>query len=157
MGYKPGLVPSGDYFAVKVPVFSFPKLTDADSQLGPEMKSTGEVLGIDTDLESALFKGLLGAGYELHKVGNIVLFTVKDADKADALTVARKFEQFGYEIYATKGTCGTRMRAVRRQDRRSGCRIDRSGYGRCPYIVRKAQHSVSTENMFCSKMILPIG
>ncbi|MCI2062024.1 MAG: carbamoyl-phosphate synthase large subunit [Eubacteriaceae bacterium] len=105
MGYKPGLVPSGDYFAVKVPVFSFPKLTDADSQLGPEMKSTGEVLGIDKDLESALFKGLLGAGYELHKVGNIVLFTVKDADKADALTVARKFEQFGYEIYATKGTC----------------------------------------------------
>ncbi|MGI6204520.1 MAG: carbamoyl-phosphate synthase large subunit [Anaerovoracaceae bacterium] len=104
MGYEPGLVPNSDYYAVKVPVFSFAKLTDADSQLGPEMKSTGEVLGIDKDFESALYKGLLAAGYELHKVSDVVLFTVKDADKPDALEVAKKFHKFGYKIYATKGT-----------------------------------------------------
>ncbi|MGI6736484.1 MAG: carbamoyl-phosphate synthase large subunit [Anaerovoracaceae bacterium] len=104
-GYAPGLVPSGDYVAVKVPVFSFSKLTDADSQLGPEMKSTGEVLGIDRDFESALYKGLLGAGYGLNKVGDSVLITVKDADKPDVVDVARKFRRFGYRIMATDGTC----------------------------------------------------
>lgn len=104
MGYEPGLVPDADYVAVKVPVFSFSKLTDADSMLGPEMKSTGEVLGIDKDFESALYKGLLGAGYELHKVSDLVLVTVKDADKPEAVGVAEKFVEFGYKIAATGGT-----------------------------------------------------
>lgn len=104
-GFEPGLVPAGDYVAVKVPVFSFSKLTDADSQLGPEMKSTGEVLGIDKDFESALYKGLLGAGYGLSKVADTVLITVKDADKPEAVELAKKFIEFGYKIAATKGTC----------------------------------------------------
>lgn len=105
LGYEPGEVPDADYVAVKVPVFSFPKLTDADSQLGPEMKSTGEVLGIDHDFESALYKGLIGAGYELHKVDDVVLITVKDEDKPEAVPLAEKFIKFGYNIVATAGTC----------------------------------------------------
>ena len=104
MGYSSGLVPNADYVAVKVPVFSFSKLTDADSLLGPEMKSTGEVLGIDDTFEQALYKGLLGAGYELDKVDEGVLMTVKDADKDDAVPLAKKFVRAGYKIYATKGT-----------------------------------------------------
>ncbi len=105
MGYQGGLVPAADYIAVKIPVFSFSKLTDADTMLGPEMKSTGEVLGIDKDFNAALYKGLIGAGYGLHKEGNLVLFTVKDDDKPEALEVAKKFVEFGYTIAATKGTC----------------------------------------------------
>ena len=73
MGYESGLAKEADYVAVKVPVFSFPKLLDADNHLGPEMKSTGEVLGIAKDFETALFKGLVAAGYDLTKVGNTVL------------------------------------------------------------------------------------
>jgi carbamoyl-phosphate synthase large subunit len=103
-GYESGLVPSGDYVAVKVPVFSFSKLTDADTLLGPEMKSTGEVLGIDVDFESALYKGLLGAGYGVSKADEGVLITVKDADKADCVPLAEKFIKAGYKIYATSGT-----------------------------------------------------
>ncbi|MEG1585047.1 MAG: ATP-grasp domain-containing protein, partial [Anaerovorax sp.] len=104
LGYESGVCPEGDYVAVKVPVFSFPKLHDADDQLGPEMKSTGEVLGIAKDFETAIFKGLIGAGYELHKVGNCVLVTVKDADKPELVPLAQKFIDFGYKICATKGT-----------------------------------------------------
>lgn len=104
MGYESGLVPNGDYVAVKVPVFSFSKLTDADTLLGPEMKSTGEVLGIDKDFESALYKGLLGAGYDLEKGNEGVLMTVKDADKEETVPLAKKFMQAGYKIYATAGT-----------------------------------------------------
>ncbi|MEG0663137.1 MAG: carbamoyl-phosphate synthase large subunit, partial [Anaerovoracaceae bacterium] len=96
---------SADCVAVKVPVFSFSKLTDADSMLGPEMKSTGEVLGIDKDFESALYKGLLGAGYGLSKVADTVLITVKDADKEESVDLAKKFVQLGYKIAATEGTC----------------------------------------------------
>ena len=103
-GYESGLVPSGDYVAVKVPVFSFSKLTDADTLLGPEMKSTGEVLGIDVDFESALYKGLLGAGYGVNKSDEGVLITVKDADKADCVPLAEKFVKAGYKIYSTAGT-----------------------------------------------------
>lgn len=103
-GYESGLVPSGDYVAVKVPVFSFSKLTDADTLLGPEMKSTGEVLGIDKDFESALYKGLLGAGYELERVDEGILMTVKDADKEETVSLAKKFMEVGYKIYATTGT-----------------------------------------------------
>jgi carbamoyl-phosphate synthase large subunit len=104
LGYGSGVCPEGDYVAVKVPVFSFPKLHDADNHLGPEMKSTGEVLGIDRDLETALYKGLIAAGYEMHKVGNCVLITVKDSDKPEVVPLAQKFIDFGYKIWATKGT-----------------------------------------------------
>lgn len=104
LGYESGVCPEGDYVAVKVPVFSFPKLHDADNHLGPEMKSTGEVLGIDVNFELALFKGLIAAGYELHKVGDVVLMTVKDSDKPELVVLAQKFIDFGYRIVATEGT-----------------------------------------------------
>ena len=104
LGYGTGVYPEAAYVAVKVPVFSFPKLSDADVHLGPEMKSTGEVLGIGKDFETAMFKGLIGAGYELHKVGDTVLITVKEEDRAEAVPLAKKFIQFGYQIRATDGT-----------------------------------------------------
>ncbi|MDD6061484.1 MAG: carbamoyl-phosphate synthase large subunit [Oscillospiraceae bacterium] len=104
MGYGVGLHPQCDHVAVKVPVFSFPKLGDVDSHLGPEMKSTGEVLGIDKDFETALYKGLIAAGYELHKVGTAVLITVKDVDKPEVVPLAKKFVRFGYDIIATTNT-----------------------------------------------------
>ena len=104
LGFGTGVYPEANYVAVKVPVFSFPKLSDADVHLGPEMKSTGEVLGIGKDFETAMFKGLIGAGYELHKVGDTVLITVKEEDRAEAVPLAKKFIQFGYQIRATDGT-----------------------------------------------------
>ena len=104
LGFGTGVYPEANYVAVKVPVFSFPKLSDADVHLGPEMKSTGEVLGIGKDFETAMFKGLIGAGYELHKVGDTVLITVKAEDRAEAVPLAKKFIQFGYQIRATDGT-----------------------------------------------------
>jgi carbamoyl-phosphate synthase large subunit len=104
LGYGSGVCPEGDYVAVKVPVFSFMKLHDADIHMGPEMKSTGEVLGIDKNLETALYKGLIAAGYEMHKVGDCVLITVKDSDKPEVVPLAKKFVEFGYKIWATRGT-----------------------------------------------------
>lgn len=104
LGYGSGVCPEGDYVAVKVPVFSFAKLHDADNHMGPEMKSTGEVLGIDKNLETALYKGLIAAGYEMHKVGDCVLITVKDSDKPEVVPLAKKFIDFGYKIWATRGT-----------------------------------------------------
>ncbi len=103
MGYESGLYPSGDYVAVKIPVFSFEKLTDVDTMLGPEMKSTGECLGIGKNLEDALLKGLIAAGYDLKKEGG-VLISVRDTDKQEILPIADKFERMGFEIYATSGT-----------------------------------------------------
>ncbi|MDL2252693.1 carbamoyl-phosphate synthase large subunit [Ruminococcaceae bacterium OttesenSCG-928-I18] len=104
MGWGTGLGAENGMVAVKVPVFSFPKLQDADTHLGPEMKSTGEVMGIDYHLENALFKGLLAAGYELHKVGSTVLFAVRDEDKEEAVPLAGKFVKLGYSISATPQT-----------------------------------------------------
>lgn len=104
MGYESGVAKEADFVAVKVPVFSFPKLVDADNHLGPEMKSTGEVLGIANDFETALFKGLVAAGYDLTKVGDTVLITVKDADKPEVISIAKKFIKFGYKISATNST-----------------------------------------------------
>ncbi len=106
LGYGTGLYPQGDYVAVKVPVFSFEKLHDVDIQLGPEMKSTGEVLGIAKTFEEALYKGLVAAGYKMKKQGG-VLITVKDSDKQEILQVADRFEQLGFDIYATPGTANT--------------------------------------------------
>jgi carbamoyl-phosphate synthase large subunit len=97
------LYPPGDIVAVKVPVFSFEKLPLVEVSLGPEMKSTGEVLGLGKTLAEALFKGLIGAGYNLPKEGNI-LITVANSDKHDAVPIASKFEQLGFHIFATPGT-----------------------------------------------------
>lgn len=102
-GYKSGLYKEADYIAVKVPVFSFEKLHDVDTALGPEMKSTGECLGIAKSFEDALFKGLIAAGYNMKKNGG-VLVTVRDTDKQEIIYVADKFEHLGFDIYATSGT-----------------------------------------------------
>lgn len=103
MGYGTGLYKKSPYVAVKVPVFSFEKLINVDTQLGPEMKSTGEVLGIASTREEALYKGLKAAGYKLEKSGGVFI-TVRDRDKSEVIHVAKKFKDLGFTIYATKGT-----------------------------------------------------
>ena len=102
-GFESGLYREAKYIAVKVPVFSFEKLHDVDTALGPEMKSTGECLGIAKSFEDALFKGLVAAGYKLNDKGG-VLITVRDSDKQEILYVAEKFERLGFDLYATSGT-----------------------------------------------------
>lgn len=103
LGYESGLYPEGDYVAVKVPVFSFEKLQDVDTMLGPEMKSTGECLGIAKTFEDALLKGLVAAGYDLKKEGG-VLISVSDSDKQEIISIADKFSRMGFELYGTSGT-----------------------------------------------------
>ncbi|HAS78826.1 MAG TPA: carbamoyl-phosphate synthase large subunit, partial [Ruminococcus sp.] len=102
-GYGTGLYPEGEYIAVKVPVFSFEKLHDVDTMLGPEMKSTGECLGIAKTFEDALLKGLTAAGYDL-KIEGGVLISVRDSDKQEIIPIADKFSQMGFELYGTSGT-----------------------------------------------------
>ena len=102
-GYSSEIGKIPPYVAAKVPVFSFEKLTNVDTQLGPEMKSTGEVLGIGKNLREALFKGLVAAGYKMRKQGG-VLFTVRDSDKKEILGAAEKFVRCGFSLYATSGT-----------------------------------------------------
>lgn len=104
LGYPIGLQPEAGYFAIKMPVFSFEKLHGADISLGPEMKSTGEVLGIAKTFNEALYKAFLGAGIVLPKHKQIIL-TVKDSDKLEAVEVGRRFEALGYKIFATRSTC----------------------------------------------------
>ncbi len=103
LGYETGLHPAGNYVAVKVPVFSFEKLQDVDTMLGPEMKSTGECLGIGRSFEDALLKGLVAAGYDLKKEGG-VLISVRDSEKKEMIRIAEKFSRMGFELYATSGT-----------------------------------------------------
>ncbi len=103
LGYEPGLAPTADYIAIKMPVFSFEKLRGAEISLGPEMKSTGECLGIAKDFNEALYKAFLGAGVVLPKHKQMIM-TVKDADKEEAVGVARRFANLGYKIYATRST-----------------------------------------------------
>ncbi len=103
LGYTPGLQPSADLIAIKMPVFSFEKIRGADISLGPEMKSTGECLGIAKTFNEALYKAFQGAGIKLPKYKNMII-TVKDADKADIVPIAKRFEMLGYKIFATKGT-----------------------------------------------------
>ena len=106
LGYTPGLQPEADYFAVKMPVFSFEKIRDADISLGPEMKSTGECLGIAKTFDEALYKAFLGAGIKLPKFKNMIM-TVKDEDKEEAVEIGRRFANIGYKIFATAGTAET--------------------------------------------------
>lgn len=103
MGYKPGLQPEADYFAIKMPVFSFEKIRGADISLGPEMKSTGECLGIASSFNEALYKAFLGAGVRLPRHKNMII-TVRDEDKRDVVEIARRFEALGYKIFATRST-----------------------------------------------------
>ena len=103
LGYEPGLAPVADYIAIKMPVFSFEKLRGAEISLGPEMKSTGECLGIAKSFNEALYKAFLGAGVQLPKHKQMIM-TVKDADKPEAVGVAKRFEALGYKIYATRST-----------------------------------------------------
>ena len=103
MGYEPGLAPEADYIAIKMPVFSFEKLRGAEISLGPEMKSTGECLGIAKNFNEALYKAFIGAGIQLPKYKQMIM-TVKDADKPEAVSVAKRFEALGYTIYATRST-----------------------------------------------------
>ncbi len=103
LGYTPGLQPEADYFAVKMPVFSFEKIRGADISLGPEMKSTGECLGIAKTFDEALYKAFLGAGIRLPKFRNMIM-TVRDEDKPEAVEIGRRFERLGYRIFATAGT-----------------------------------------------------
>ena len=103
MGYGTGLYRRPAYMCVKVPVFSFAKLIDVDVQLGPEMKSTGEVLGIGRTLDEALYKGLVAAGYKMKKNGGIFI-TVRDRDKNEIAEIAEKYAKLGFRLYATKGT-----------------------------------------------------
>ncbi len=110
LGYTPGLQKEADYYAVKMPVFSFEKIRDADISLGPEMKSTGECLGIAKTFNEALYKAFLGAGICLPKYKNMIM-TVRDEDKAEAVEIAKRFEALGYNIYATKGTARALMDA----------------------------------------------
>lgn len=103
MGYKPGLQPEAGYYAIKMPVFSFEKIRGADISLGPEMKSTGECLGIAKDFNEALYKAFLGAGVDLPKHKNIIM-TVREEEKEAAVELGKRFEALGYRIFATLGT-----------------------------------------------------
>ena len=103
MGYPTGLAPASEYIAIKMPVFSFEKLRGAEISLGPEMKSTGECLGIAKTFNEALYKAFLGAGINLPKYKQMII-TVKDADNPEAAEAAKRFETLGYKIYATRST-----------------------------------------------------
>ncbi len=103
LGYEPGLQPEAKHIAIKMPVFSFEKIRGADISLGPEMKSTGECLGIAQTFNEALYKAFIGAGIKLPKHKNMII-TVKDEDKEEVIPIARRFEALGYKIYATRST-----------------------------------------------------
>ena len=103
LGYTPGLQPEAKHYAIKMPVFSFEKIRGADVSLGPEMKSTGECLGISESFNEALYKAFLGAGVNLPKYKNMII-TVRDEDKQDIIPIARRFQNLGYKIYATRST-----------------------------------------------------
>ncbi len=103
MGYEPGIQPEAPYFAIKMPVFSFEKIRGAEISLGPEMKSTGECLGIAPTFEEALYKAFLSAGVDLPKYKQMII-TVKDADKPEIVEIAKRYDRLGYIIYATRST-----------------------------------------------------
>lgn len=140
MGYGSGLHPVRDYVAVKVPVFSFAKLQDVDTQLGPEMKSTGEVLGVGLKFEDAVYKGLVAAGYKMEREGGVLL-TVRDRDKKEIIDVGRRFSQMGFKIYATVGTAlvlnenGVPARVVKRMAEKAPNIGDLLESGEITYVI----------------------
>lgn len=140
LGYGTDLYPESKHYAVKVPVFSFQKLRDLDTQLGPEMKSTGEVLGVSTSFREALLKGMMGAGYDMTKKGN-VLISVRDSDKQEIINIAERFAEVGFELYATSGTANVLNRhmvatnAVRNISEPSPNMIDLIESGKINYVI----------------------
>lgn len=129
LGYTPGLQPSVDYIAIKMPVFSFEKIRGADISLGPEMKSTGECLGIAKTFNEALYKAFEGAGVRLPKYKNMII-TVRDSEKEEAVDIARRFQAQGYRIFSTAGTAkflnshGVKALAVRKLEQESPNLLD---------------------------------
>lgn len=144
-GYKGGLQAAPDFYAVKVPVFSFNKLTQVDINLGPEMKSTGEVMGIDKSLKSAIFKGLLAAGVEIPEKGTIVA-TIADKDKAEAIPVLKEFWEMGFKILATEGTSkafkehGINAETVKKIKEGSPNIVDLIREGKVDFVVNTQTH-----------------
>lgn len=127
LGYGTGIYKTSPYTAVKVPVFSFEKLTDVDTQLGPEMKSTGEVLGIGKNLREALYKGLVAAGYKMERQGGVFI-TVRNSDKTEIPEIAKKFSRLGFVLYATAGTSDILKRAGLESHTVSKIHEDQSNY-----------------------------
>ncbi len=129
LGYEPGLQKEVDYVAIKMPVFSFEKIRGAEISLGPEMKSTGECLGIAPTFQEALYKAFLGSGVDLPRFKQMII-TVKDADKGEAIEIGRRFERLGYTIYATRSTAaalreaGIRARKVNKIQQESPTVMD---------------------------------
>ncbi len=129
LGYTPGLQPEADYIAIKMPVFSFEKIRGADISLGPEMKSTGECLGIAKTFNEALYKAFAGAGIKLPKHKNMII-TVKDSDKEEIVDIARRFQAQGYKIFSTAGTAkvlngnGVKALTVRKLEQESPNLLD---------------------------------
>ena len=155
-GYGTGLYKRSHYFAVKVPVFSFEKLSDVNSSLSPEMKSTGEVLGIGRTLNEALFKGLVSAGYNIpdHRVkGGGVFISVSDNDKFEIVKLAKKFVDLGFDIYATNGTAdeieslGTAVKRVNKL-RKSDDAIKLIETGKIDYIIYTASNEAQCVSDF---------
>lgn len=140
MGYGTGLAPKMPYVAVKVPVFSFEKLADVDVLLGPEMKSTGEVLGIGKSLEEALYKGLAAAGYTMKKQGG-VFFSVRQSDHGEIAPVAKTFYEQGFVLYATEGTAkaiaqeGMEVQLVKKIHEGEGHVLDLLESGKVDYVI----------------------
>ncbi len=129
LGYEPGLQPAADYYAIKMPVFSFEKIRGAEISLGPEMKSTGECLGISQNFDEALYKAFLGAGVELPKHKQMII-TLKDADQPEAVDLVKRFQALGYIVYATRGTAeylgsqGVKVRRVNKLNQESPTVMD---------------------------------
>jgi carbamoyl-phosphate synthase large subunit len=139
-GYIPGLATEKEGVFVKVPVFSFAKLKSVDITLGPEMKSTGEVMGKDVTLEKALYKGLVASGMNIQKFGT-VLFTVADKDKQEALKLAKRFSANGYRLMATSGTAavleaaGLRVKEVGKIGSEGKTLLDVIQHGEAQFII----------------------
>lgn len=140
LDYNTGLHKPGPHIAVKVPVFSFEKLHDVDTQLGPEMKSTGEVLGISKNFDEAILKGLIASGNKIKKSGG-VLITVRDQDKQEAIMIAEKFQNLGFELYATSSTAHTLNKnmiptnVVKKISEGSNNVIDLLNSGKISYVI----------------------
>ena len=140
LGYTPGYHPEADYVSVKVPVFSFAKLRRVDTTLGPEMKSTGEVMGRDKTLEKALYKGLIGSGMKIPTSGAL-LVTVADKDKEEAKAIIKGFCDLGFKLYATEGTAknlqeaGLRVSSVRKIHEESPNLLDMIRSGEINFVI----------------------
>lgn len=150
MGCGVGLHPPGEFYAIKVPVFSFQKLRNVDTQLGPEMKSTGEVLGISRNFKQALYKGLLAAGFTMKHKGS-VLFSVRDVDKQELVKIADRFAQLGFDIYATAGTANVLNKnmiatnAVRKIDEPEPNIMTLLESGKIDYVISTCTHGRKPE------------